>query len=44
MASGIGMLGFEENEIASELSEWQERIHPDDEDSVCTALNAHLEG
>ena len=38
------MLGFEENEIANELSEWDKRIHPDDKDSVYTDLNSHLEG
>ena len=38
------MLGFEENEILNELTEWEKRIHPDDRDSVCADLNAHLEG
>ncbi len=38
------MLGFEENQIANELSEWDKRIHPDDRDSVYADLNAHLEG
>lgn len=38
------MLGFEENEILNELTEWDKRIHPDDRDSVFADLNAHLEG
>jgi len=38
------MLGFDEDEITNELSEWDKRIHPDDSDSVYADLNAHLDG
>lgn len=38
------MLGFDEDEIANELSEWESRIHPEDKADVYSDLNAHLEG
>lgn len=38
------MLGFDEDEIANELSEWDKRVHPDDKESVYADLNAHLNG
>ncbi len=38
------MLGFEEDEIANDLSEWDKRVHPDDKEAVYADLNAHLEG
>ena len=39
-----GMLGYEQSEIAFELSEWERRVHPDDLDDVWTALEAHFAG
>ncbi len=38
------MLGYDENEITNNLSEWDKRIHPDDRDAVYVDLNAHLNG
>jgi len=38
------MLGYEDDEVGDQLSEWLGRIHPDDVDEVRTALNAHLDG
>lgn len=38
------MLGFKEDEVSNELSEWDKRIHPDDKTSVYADLNQHLEG
>lgn len=38
------MLGFAENEIGSDLDEWERRVHPDDKPQVLKALQAHLEG
>jgi len=38
------MLGFGEDEISNHLSEWDQRIHPDDRDAVYADLNAHLNG
>ncbi len=38
------MLGFKEDEVTNELSEWDKRIHPDDKSSVYADLNEHLEG
>jgi len=38
------MLGFEENEISNDLSEWDKRVHPDDKDDVYVRLNHHLDG
>ncbi len=38
------MLGYSEDEIGNELSEWEKRIHPDDKDQVFADLNKHLSG
>lgn len=38
------MLGFEEDEIGNDLSEWDKRVHPDDKEAVYADLNAHLNG
>ena len=39
-----GMLGYDQSEIAFELSEWEERVHPDDLPEVWAALEAHFAG
>ncbi|MCL1829598.1 MAG: PAS domain-containing protein, partial [Oscillospiraceae bacterium] len=37
------MLGFEdENDFPNELKSWRDRLHPDDEDRVMSALIAHI--
>ncbi len=38
------MLGFDEDEITNELSEWDKRVHRDDRDTVYADLDAHLNG
>lgn len=38
------MLGYEENEIADQLSEWDKRVHPDDKKAVYEAIEKHLTG
>lgn len=38
------MLGYEEDEISDDLSEWETRIHPDDREQVFADLTPHLEG
>lgn len=38
------MLGFDEEEIGDQLSEWDSRLHPDDREACYADLNAHLEG
>ncbi len=38
------MLGYEEDEIAPTLDEWQSRIHPEDYTNVIERLNASLKG
>lgn len=38
------MLGYGEEEITNELSEWDKRVHPDDKKAVYADLNAHLSG
>jgi len=38
------ILGFEEDEITNKLSEWDNRLHPDDREAVYADLNAHLDG
>jgi PAS domain S-box-containing protein len=38
------MIGFNEDEIRNELSEWDKRVHPDDKDKVYADLNSHLNG
>ena len=38
------MLGYDPGEIGSSLTEWEQRVHPDDIDSVEAALETHLAG
>ncbi|MCH7882656.1 MAG: PAS domain-containing protein, partial [Proteobacteria bacterium] len=38
------MLGFDEDEISSDLNEWEKRIHPDDKDRVMADVNRHFVG
>jgi PAS domain S-box-containing protein len=38
------MLGYDRSEIAFELSEWEDRVHPDDIDEAWAALEAHFAG
>lgn len=38
------MLGYKEDDIGNELSEWEKRIHPDDKEKVYEDLNKHIEG
>jgi PAS domain S-box-containing protein len=38
------MLGYEENEIANQFSEWQSRLHPDDRETASERLQEYLHG
>lgn len=38
------MLGYHEEQIRDDISEWEERIHPDDHFSVFEDLNSHFIG
>lgn len=38
------LLGYEEDEIGNSLSEWSERLHPDDKDYVYQAIEKHFKG
>ncbi|MBE0494558.1 MAG: PAS domain-containing protein [Thiomicrospira sp.] len=38
------LLGYEEDDILDQLSEWEDRVHPEDRSSVIAGLKAHLEG
>jgi diguanylate cyclase (GGDEF)-like protein/PAS domain S-box-containing protein len=38
------MLGYAEEEIGTELSEWSNRVHPEDMPRVMAALQPHLDG
>ena len=38
------MLGFGEDELASNLDEWKNRVHPEDLDQVYADITAHIEG
>ena len=38
------MLGYGEHEITNTLSEWDDRVHPDDRERVYADLDAHLDG
>ena len=38
------MLGFAENEIGEELSEWSKRIHPDDTEATLATLDDYFNG
>lgn len=39
-----GMLGFEQGELAQNVSSWESRIHPEDRDRVLRIQNEHLVG
>jgi PAS domain S-box-containing protein len=38
------MLGYADHELSDRIEEWNERIHPDDQESFMQALKRHLEG
>lgn len=38
------MLGFEEDEIANRLEEWDQRVHPDDKAQTYADIQRHLDG
>jgi PAS domain S-box-containing protein len=38
------MLGYAEDEIRNEFSEWESRLHPDDHDRASRAIQDYLEG
>lgn len=38
------MLGFEDSEIGSSLSEWESRVHPDDKENCFSDLEKHFTG
>ncbi len=38
------MLGYADDEMTADLSEWDKRIHPDDKEPVYTDMNNHLAG
>lgn len=38
------MLGYDDNEIGSDLEEWDKRIHPDDKSEVLARLQSYTEG
>ena len=38
------MLGFAENEIQNQASEWSDRVHPEDTSRVMAAIQAHIDG
>jgi PAS domain S-box-containing protein len=38
------MLGYNEDELSDNVSAWEERIHPDDEERVLAELQQHLHG
>lgn len=38
------MLGYAEDEIADDFTEWDRRVHPDDKERAYEILNAHLRG
>ena len=38
------MLGYEDHEISDAVSEWSDRVHPEDLPAAQTAVRAHLEG
>jgi PAS domain S-box-containing protein len=37
-----GQIGYEENEISDDFSEWQSRVHPEDLDRALATINAYL--
>jgi PAS domain S-box-containing protein len=38
------MLGYEENELRGEFSDWEERLHPDDCERALATVRAYLDG
>jgi PAS domain S-box-containing protein len=38
------MLGYAEDEVRNEFSEWESRVHPDDRDRASKAIQDYLEG
>lgn len=38
------MLGYSENEISNDLSEWDKRVHPDDKEQAYADIQKHLDG
>ena len=38
------MLGYEEDELGPHFSEWESRVHPDDQDRARATLQAYLAG
>ncbi|MEA3369921.1 MAG: EAL domain-containing protein [Campylobacterota bacterium] len=38
------MIGFEDHEITNKLSEWSDRVHPEDIDSAMESVKKHLDG
>ena len=38
------MLGYEDHELLGELSEWEERLHPDDLERALATVQAYLKG
>jgi PAS domain S-box-containing protein len=38
------MLGFSDDEIGDDFSEWEKRIHPEDRERALTAIHDYLEG
>lgn len=38
------MLGYEEQDLLGEFSEWEERLHPDDRERALATVRAYLEG
>lgn len=38
------MLGYQEQDISSDLSEWKTRVHPDDLEQALSDIQSHLEG
>jgi PAS domain S-box-containing protein len=38
------IIGYEDHEIANRIEEWEQRLHPDERESVLAANRAHAEG
>ncbi len=38
------MIGYAEDEIADDFSEWERRVHPDDRERATATINEYLEG
>ena len=39
-----GMLGYSDDEVQNNFSEWKKRVHPDDLDRTMADIQAHLQG